>query len=87
MTKKKSSGARKWSDKDDAPELTKEFFRKAEIRDGDKIVRRGRPPLSGEAKSQVTLRLDTDVVKAYRNTGAGWQSRINADLRKARKIG
>ena len=23
---------------------------------------------------------------AYRKTGAGWQTRINADLRKARKL-
>ena len=27
-----------------------------------------------------------DVVAAYRRTGDGWQTRINADLRKARKL-
>jgi uncharacterized protein (DUF4415 family) len=31
----------------------------------------------------VKLRLDHDVLAAYRNTGTGWQTRINADLRKA----
>jgi hypothetical protein len=25
-------------------------------------------------------------VKAYRETGEGWQTRINADLRRARKL-
>ncbi|MET0906134.1 MAG: BrnA antitoxin family protein, partial [Tardiphaga sp.] len=24
---------------------------------------------------------------SYRETGAGWQTRLNADLRKARKLG
>jgi uncharacterized protein (DUF4415 family) len=31
----------------------------------------------------VTLRLDPDVVEKFRATGKGWQSRINAELRKA----
>jgi uncharacterized protein (DUF4415 family) len=30
--------------------------------------------------------LDADVLAAYRETGAGWQTRINDDLRKARKL-
>ena len=43
----------------------------------------GRPPERGEAKKQVTLRLDADLLERFRETGAGWQSRINATLRKA----
>jgi len=31
----------------------------------------------------MKLRLDHDVLAAYRKTGSGWQTRINADLRKA----
>jgi uncharacterized protein (DUF4415 family) len=42
----------------------------------------GRPPLSNP-KQQVTLRLDPDVLEKFRATGKGWQSRINAELRKA----
>lgn len=34
-------------------------------------------------KTPVHLRLDPDIVEYYRATGRGWQSRINADLRKA----
>ena len=33
----------------------------------------------------VLLWLDPDVVAHYRRTGRGWQSRINAALRKAAK--
>src|SRR5436853_4908394 len=72
---------------DEAPELTEEMLARAEIRHGDKIIRRGRPPLENP-KEAIKLRLDRDVVAAYRNTGIGWQTRINADLRKAaRKLG
>ncbi len=42
----------------------------------------GRPP-SPNPKRQVTLRLDPDVLEKFRATGRGWQSRINAELRKA----
>lgn len=87
MPKNKKSGTSAWVDPDDAPELDDDFFDRAEIRHGDKIIRRGRPPLGLVAKKSVTLRLDDDVIAAYRETGEGWQSRINADLRKARKLG
>ena len=40
-------------------------------------------PRSENTKRQVTLRLDPDVVERFRATGKGWQSRINAELRKA----
>ena len=85
MPRKKKPGASKWVDPDDAPELTEEFFERGEIREGDRIIRRGRPPLPSP-KQAVKLRLDADVLEAYRATGDGWQTRINADLRKARKL-
>lgn len=86
MPKKKESGPSEWVDPDDAPELDDDFFDRAEYRIGDKIVRPGRPPLGAQAKSSVTLRLDADVLESYRATGAGWQTQINADLRKVRKL-
>ncbi len=85
MRKRKKSGSAAWVDPDDAPTLTDAFFDRAEIRQGDKIVRRGRPLLPNP-KQAVKLRLDADVLAAYRKTGDGWQTRINTDLRKARKL-
>jgi uncharacterized protein (DUF4415 family) len=70
-----------WTDPDDAPELTDEWFDKATFRIGDKVIRRGRPP--GSAKRQVTLRLDQAVIDHFRAAGPGWQSRLNEALRKA----
>ena len=43
----------------------------------------GRPPERDVAKKQVTLRLDADLIERFRAGGAGWQSRLNATLRKA----
>ncbi|MFL9501898.1 BrnA antitoxin family protein [Rhodopseudomonas palustris] len=73
-------------DPDDAPELLDEFFRTGEVRVDGKVVRRGRPPLGTQPKSSVTLRLDADLLDAYRALGRGWQSQINADLRRVRKL-
>jgi uncharacterized protein (DUF4415 family) len=42
-----------------------------------------RGPQKAAVKQQVTLRLDREVLEAFRATGDGWQSRINAALRKA----
>lgn len=41
------------------------------------MKRPGRPLGSG-SKTQVTLRLDSAAIEAFRATGAGWQTRINA---------
>lgn len=91
MPRKKSAGPPSFGkaltdDPDDAPELLDEFFRSGEISVGDKIIRRGRPPLGAQPKSSVTLRLDADLLEAYRALGPGWQSQINADLRRVRKL-
>ena len=83
-----------WTDPDDDyVEWTEEMFRAAAIYKGTKLIRAatgvlgpsgvvGRPP-SANPKKQVTLRLDPDVIEKFRATGKGWQSRINAELRKA----
>jgi uncharacterized protein (DUF4415 family) len=68
-------------DPDDAPELTDEWFDKADLKIGDKLIRRGRPP--GSSKRLVSLRLDEAVLDRFRAEGPGWQSRINEVLRKA----
>jgi uncharacterized protein (DUF4415 family) len=42
---------------------------------------RGRPPKE-DRKVNQTLRIDPDVLEAYRREGKGWQTRINVVLRK-----
>jgi uncharacterized protein (DUF4415 family) len=68
---------------DDAPDLSTPYwveqFAKA-------TVQRGRPK-SAAPKVSTTLRLDPDVLDSFRAGGPGWQSRINAALRKAAGLG
>lgn len=43
---------------------------------------RGRPPKE-KPKAQVTLRLDAEVLEYFKAGGPGWQTRINAALKRA----
>jgi uncharacterized protein (DUF4415 family) len=72
-------------DYDEIPELTEEDFARGVWHIGGVPVSRGRPK-SANPKSAVSLRLDPDVLAHFRSTGPGWQSRINALLRKAAKL-
>ncbi len=82
MKTKPASGGRAWSDPDDAPRLTKSFFARAEIRDGERLVRPARPRAS-RASREATLRLDPDVADALQASGSDWPARANAALREA----
>lgn len=70
-----------WIDPDDAPKLSSEWFAGAELRDGTKVVRRGRPR-SDRPKQLVSLRLDGDLLAKLREQGPGWQTRVNDALRR-----
>ena len=54
------------------PEVTPEMFAKAVLRKGLKPVTR---------KSQVTLRIDDEVLTWFKNQGKGYQTRINSLLK------
>jgi uncharacterized protein (DUF4415 family) len=75
-------------DYDEIPELTDEDFKRGLWHKGRVLMPhgpRGRPKLD-DPKQSVSLRLDADVLAHFRGTGRGWQSRINAVLRKAAKL-
>ncbi|HZL31401.1 MAG TPA: BrnA antitoxin family protein [Pseudolabrys sp.] len=69
---------------DEAPELTDDQLAEAVIEIGGKPVR-GRPRLE-RPKMAIKLRIDADIVRHFRGTGPGWQTRINDTLRKATKL-
>jgi uncharacterized protein (DUF4415 family) len=79
-------------DEDDAPELTPELAARLkpigevpELEDLAELVRKGGRPLLPEEvrKRRVTIMLDPDVIAHFRAGGRGWQTRVNAALRKA----
>jgi uncharacterized protein (DUF4415 family) len=65
-------------DEDDRP-ATEEELQAALAAAAQK--RRGRPAGSG-TKEQVALRVDREVLAAFRATGPGWQTRMNDVLRE-----
>ncbi|MCC5904020.1 MAG: BrnA antitoxin family protein [Halomonas sp.] len=69
-----------WIDPDDAPELDDTFFERADEYRGNTLVRRGRPKAE-TTKERITVRLDPDVVESFRETGPGWQTRMNQALK------
>ncbi|KTS22160.1 hypothetical protein NS228_07070 [Methylobacterium indicum] len=71
---------------DELPELTEADLAAADTYRGATLVRRGRgrgrPPVTRN-KKLVTLLLDTGVVERWKASGPGWQTRMNAVLRRA----
>ena len=59
-------------DLSDNPEISAEMFAKAVLRKGLKPVVR---------KTQVTLRIDEDVLEWFKKQGKGYQTRINSLLK------
>ena len=81
-------------DLDDNPEWAAEDFARArpaaEILPPEVLAafgkgKRGRPVgwTKPNAQKAITLRLDPDVIEGGRQSGPGWQSRMNAALREA----
>ncbi len=91
MNGKSQNSPMPWTDPDDAPELTDDFFEQGDWKIGDKPV----PAAEGAAalrkaigrpkavvtKLALTVRYDAEVVDAFRATGKGWQTRMNAALK------
>ncbi len=44
---------------------------------------RKRGPQKAPTKEHISLRLDADLVEYFRSSGRGWQTRLNAMLRRA----
>ena len=98
MASKAKSPKRSYSDADvrevsDNPEWTREDF--AHARPASEVLpaelfeklkrRQGERGLQKKPTKQlVSLRLDRDVIELFKETGPGWQSRMNEALRQAK---
>ncbi|MDR2875062.1 MAG: BrnA antitoxin family protein [Methylobacillus sp.] len=93
VAEKSQNSPRPWVEPDDAPELTDDFFEQGKWKIGEKSVSaqegsaalrkalaRGRPKAE-TTKVALTVRYDADVIEAFRATGHGWQTRMNAVLK------
>jgi uncharacterized protein (DUF4415 family) len=73
------------------PEWTADDFRRAtrvhSLDDVKAFVRKHRGPQRAPRKVAVSLRLDRDVCEQLRSSGRGWQTRVNAVIKRAIKRG
>lgn len=87
MSARKTDSDDSW-DPDTAPEWPDEAWDRAQISVGGRVVRpatgtltrAGRPPVGDEPKQQVTLRLAPKVIRYFKQSGEGWQTRLNETL-------
>ena len=61
----------------DFPEIPAELLARM------KPSKRGRPPQGETPKQSIALRLDRDVLAAFKAQGPGWQTRMQATLKRA----
>ena len=66
---------------EEIPELTDDFFERADLYEGAKLIRRGRPK-SGNRKVLLSVRYSPEVIAYFRATGRGWQSRMDDVLKE-----
>lgn len=86
MAKSSNAGDKPWVDPDDAPELDAEYFRRADVYEGETLIRRGRPKLVN-SKKPISLRLDPEIITSFRAVGPGWHKLINETLKEAVRRG
>jgi uncharacterized protein (DUF4415 family) len=82
MSGKRRGSGRSLKDPDEAPEITRRWIEEADLYQGEKLVRRGRPKLANP-KQLLSLRLPPEVIASWRASGPGWQTRMAELLEKA----
>jgi len=82
MSAKRKGSVRISPSFDEAPEITDRWVAEADLRRGNKLVRRGRPKLLNPRRL-LSLRLPPDVIAGWKASGPGWQTRMVQVLEKS----
>jgi len=82
MSVKRKSSVRISPNLDEAPEITDRWVAEADLRRGNKLVRRGRPKLLNPRRL-LSLRLPPEVIAGWKASGPGWQTRMVQVLEKS----
>jgi uncharacterized protein (DUF4415 family) len=75
MNVKRRKSAHTSSNADEAPEITDSWVAEADLRKGNKLIRRGRPKLANP-KRLLSLRVSPNVIEGWKASGSGWQTRM-----------
>lgn len=84
MSAKRKKSSRTYSKKrgsDQPPEITDRWIAEADLFQGKKLIKRGRPKLANP-KQLLSIRVRSSVIAAWKATGAGWQTRMAQTLER-----
>ena len=82
MNVKRKGSGRTSRSSSSTPEITEAWIAGADLYRGEKLVRRGRPPLEHPRKL-LSLRLPPAVISGWKATGPGWQTRMAKVLERS----
>ena len=82
MNAKRKRSVRTSPTRDEAPTITANWIKGADLYLGSKLTRRDRPLLANP-KQLLSLRLPSEVIAGWKATGPGWQTRMAEMLGKA----
>lgn len=82
MNMKRKRSSRISSQRDEAPAITPEWVAEADLHQGERLVRRGRPRLK-QPRELLSIRLPPSVIASWKASGPGWQTRMAEVLEKA----
>ncbi|MCZ8064184.1 BrnA antitoxin family protein [Silanimonas sp.] len=82
MNAKRKNSVPSSLESDALPEITDAWIAGADMYDGDKLVRRGRPKLANP-RQLLSLRLPPQTIARWKATGPGWQTRMAEALEKS----
>jgi len=75
MSAKRKGSGRTSPEADEPPEITEAWIEGADLYQGRRLVRRGRPKLENP-RQLLSLRLPPNVIASWKSTGPGWQTRM-----------
>jgi uncharacterized protein (DUF4415 family) len=75
MTVKRKNSSHTSAKPEEAPEINDAWIAGADLYDGTKLIRRGRPKLANPRKL-LSLRLPPEIIARWKASGPGWQTRM-----------
>lgn len=75
MSAKRKKSVRTSAEWNEAPQITEQWLAGADLYQGKKLIRRGRPKLENPRKL-LSLRLPPEVIANWKASGPGWQTRM-----------
>jgi uncharacterized protein (DUF4415 family) len=82
MNAKRKGSGRTSAERTEPPEIDETWIAGADLYEGAKLIRRGRPKLANPRKL-LSLRLPPEIISRWKASGPGWQTRMAEVLERS----